>query len=175
MPRKLSEVNFRKILVAILLKEAVGQFAIEQNEQRKLELQALIDKIAAMFIVVQHHQGPGSGGKVPAGERRYMTGDTLFQHLRGIIESRNEDILSWFAPCRLRCVNRAECHEIAGAPDCIEFRITHHQSAGLLACACARPAPIPKHDLFQRDPWRCSKRVGGTFRTLDTGGRDAVA
>src|SRR5262249_40741280 len=102
---------------------AVGKQRRELREHRPPQLEPFVGKIAAVMVVVNHHQRPGAGDEVAAGERGQPPRFHRFERLGRGVDAAEPRVHAGLAAALFPGRHRAERHQIVARPDELDIRI----------------------------------------------------
>src|SRR6185437_10375533 len=88
----------------------------ELREHRALQLEALVREVAAMMVVVDHHQRPRAGDEVAAGERGQAPRFDRFERLGRGIDAAEPRVRAWLAATLFPGRHGAKGHQVVPRP-----------------------------------------------------------
>src|SRR5262245_6811808 len=122
----------------VALRELRGEF----GEHRALQLEPFVGEVAAVMIVVEHHQRPRAGDEVAAGERGQAPRFDRFERLGRGVDAAEPRIRAGLAAALLQGGYGAERHQVVARPDELGIGVIPVEPFSLLGGLLPRPGRV---------------------------------
>src|SRR5256886_5576100 len=111
-------------------------------EHRSAQLEPFVGEVAAVMVVVNHHQRPRPGDEVAAGERGQPPRFHRLERLGRGVDAAEPRVHAGLAAALFPSRHRAERHQIVARPDELDIGIAPVERLGLLGGVLARPRRV---------------------------------